>query len=431
MLRESQLSTRNMVTAVTEEFWKMVRGSINDQALHFKTLRYNLEAEWRNRYPGGRTLDRDDLFELGKADILTEVASLQVLPPNKWEMILSEGLWDRMAPKVLDIFMAAAQGRSPGEFNTSADIQLHKWADSQELAKLCTEVGLETMFEQLHTKLEDGGEGGANRFHSLSQGLREEIERLGRTQHQWEGYNVDQLKYVQMSALDDKDVQTAEQWEAAVQFMSSSLKKQIRVAEEEMQRMEGPTSYYDRWIRWKGQNELEIKRQAVANELNNFLRAEPSHPNKLYADEVMTVQRVLKTNGYSVSEEDVQYVWERVYDLHFLREAEEVANKCQWGFNLRHHSTEYTCSEVEFFWRVEQVIKSSARTLRVQILDREVRQLEQQVKTTLDSIAGDEGRKREVIRGDAVDKAEQLKQVRMIQEKLDTFREALKTQQRD
>ena len=37
MLRESQLSTRNMVSAVTEEFWRMVRGSINDQALHFKS----------------------------------------------------------------------------------------------------------------------------------------------------------------------------------------------------------------------------------------------------------------------------------------------------------------------------------------------------------------------------------------------------------
>lgn len=37
-----------------------------------------------------------------------------------------------------------------------------------------------------------------------------------------------------------------------------------------------------------------------------------------------------------------------------------------------------------------------------------VRQLEQQVKNILDDIAVDESRKRELIRGDAVDKAEQL-----------------------
>ena len=77
-------------------------------------LRYNLEAEWRNRFPGGRTLDRDDLFELCKADILNMVASLQTLQPAKWEVLLMDTLWDKMAPKVLDIFMEAAQGRSPG-----------------------------------------------------------------------------------------------------------------------------------------------------------------------------------------------------------------------------------------------------------------------------------------------------------------------------
>ena len=39
-----------------------------------------------------------------------------------------------------------------------------------------------------------------------------------------------------------------------------------------------------------------------------------------------------------------------------------------------------------------------------------VRQLEQRVKVLLDSIATSEDRKRELIRGDAVDKAEQLSQ---------------------
>lgn len=37
MLRESQLSTRNMVKGVTEEFWKMVNDSVYDQALQFKS----------------------------------------------------------------------------------------------------------------------------------------------------------------------------------------------------------------------------------------------------------------------------------------------------------------------------------------------------------------------------------------------------------
>ncbi len=40
-----------------------------------------------------------------------------------------------------------------------------------------------------------------------------------------------------------------------------------------------------------------------------------------------------------------------------------------------------------------------------------VRQLEQQVKTILDAIASDEMKKKELIRGEAVDKAEQLSEL--------------------
>lgn len=51
---------------------------------------------------------------------------------------------------------------------------------------------MDTMFDDLHGSLEHNGDGG-NRFHTLSQGLREEVERLSRKDHQWESYNVDQL----------------------------------------------------------------------------------------------------------------------------------------------------------------------------------------------------------------------------------------------
>ena len=39
---------------------------------------------------------------------------MQTLQPVKWEGLLMETLWDKMATKVLEIFMEAAQGRSPG-----------------------------------------------------------------------------------------------------------------------------------------------------------------------------------------------------------------------------------------------------------------------------------------------------------------------------
>lgn len=85
-------------------------------------------------------------------------------------------------------------------------------------------------------------------------------------------------KYVQMSALDDKDVPSAEQWRAAVEFMSTSLRRQTSEAEEALSKLEGPTSYYDRYIRWHSQTEQQARRKAIADELSKFLAAEPVSP---------------------------------------------------------------------------------------------------------------------------------------------------------
>lgn len=78
-----------------------------------------------------------------------------------------------------------------------------------------------------------------------------------------------------MSALDDKDVPSLEQWRLALEFMTSALHKQAKDAEMALSQLEGPTSYYDRWIHWKTQTDQEVKRKAIAEELNKFLAAEP------------------------------------------------------------------------------------------------------------------------------------------------------------
>ena len=65
-------------------------------------------------------------------------------------------------------------------------------------------------------------------------------------------------KYVQMSALDDKDVPSAEQWQSACNFMSASLKKYIKQAEDDLNALVGPTAFYDRWIKWKSQSHIQV-----------------------------------------------------------------------------------------------------------------------------------------------------------------------------
>ena len=63
-----------------------------------------------------------------------------------------------------------------------------------------------------------------------------------------------------MSALDDKDVPSADQWKGAVTFMTSALSRQIKQAEADLLQLQGPTSFYDRWLLWKYQSDKQVGR---------------------------------------------------------------------------------------------------------------------------------------------------------------------------
>ena len=57
-------------------------------------------------------MDRDELFEKARGDILDEVINLSLVSPQTWEDAISKKLWEKVAPFVLEnIYLTAAQTR--------------------------------------------------------------------------------------------------------------------------------------------------------------------------------------------------------------------------------------------------------------------------------------------------------------------------------
>ena len=159
VVNSSQITTRNLSFAVSECFWKMVRDTIEQQADAFKATRFNLETEWKNNFPRIRELDRDELFEKARGEILDEVINLSLVSPQTWEDAISKKLWDKVAPYVFEnIYLPASQRTNEdqrqisahnrtGTFNTTVDIKLKNWAENQ-LGVKCVEVGWECLKDQ-------------------------------------------------------------------------------------------------------------------------------------------------------------------------------------------------------------------------------------------------------------------------------------------
>jgi optic atrophy protein 1 len=159
-----------------------------------------------------RELDRDELFEKARGEILDEVVNLSLVSPQTWEDSINKKLWERVAPYVFEnIYLPAAQtslnggtgrpisahnrtgiirlkfsilhlklvkllnplfpilikstvasnllilvlssSKFSGTFNTTVDIKLKQWAENQ-LGVKCVEVGWEVLKEQFMTLMD-------------------------------------------------------------------------------------------------------------------------------------------------------------------------------------------------------------------------------------------------------------------------------------
>ncbi|KAM6062628.1 dynamin-like GTPase OPA1, mitochondrial isoform 5-T5 [Chlamydotis macqueenii] len=424
MLKAHQVTTKNLSLAVSDCFWKMVRESVEQQADAFKATRFNLETEWKNNYPRLRELDRNELFEKAKNEILDEVISLTQVTPKHWEEILQKTLWERVSTHVIEnIYLPAAQTMNSGTFNTTVDIKLKQWTDKQ-LPNKAVEVAWETLQEEFSRFMtEQKGKEHDDIFDKLKQAVKEEsIKR-----HKWNERAEDSLRVIQHNALEDRSISDKQQWDAAIHFMEETLQSRLKDTESVIEDMVGP-DWKKRWLYWIGRTKEQNIRNETKNELERLIKCNEEHAAYLANDEVTTVRKNLEARGVTVDPCMIKDTWHQIYRRYFLKTALNHCNLCRRGFYYyqRHFvDSELECNDIVLFWRIQRMLAITANTLRQQLTNTEVRRLEKNVKEVLEDFAEDNEKKVKLLTGKRVQLAEDLKKVREIQEKLEAFIEAL------
>ncbi|XP_029044221.1 dynamin-like 120 kDa protein, mitochondrial isoform X4 [Osmia bicornis bicornis] len=425
LVMSGQVTTRNLSLAVAECFWKMVRETVEQQADVFKATRFNLETEWKNNFPRLRQLDRDELFEKARGEILDEIVNLSQVSPKHWEETLLNIIWDKVSTHVFEnIYLPAAQSGNPGTFNTTVDIKLRQWPE-EHLPARSVESGWECLQREFNhfmnqAKLSPDHD-------DIFDNLKNAVVTEALKRHTWEEKASEMLRVIQLNTVEDKSVNDKREWDQAVRFLETAVKEKLQNIELILREMLGP-GRKERWLYWQSQSDEQRQRSAVKNELDKILYADKKHTPTLTQDEITTVRKNLQRNGLEIDNEFIRETWHPVYRRYFLQQSLAKAYDCKKGYYLYHtgHESEVDCNDVVLFWRIQQVLKVTANALRQQIMNREARRLDKEIKEVLEDYSQDNEIKKQLLTGRRVTLAEELERVRQIQEKLEEFIQALK-----
>ncbi|XP_044726773.1 dynamin-like 120 kDa protein, mitochondrial isoform X2 [Chrysoperla carnea] len=424
LVTSAQVTTRNLSLAVSECFWKMVRETVEQQADAFKATRFNLETEWKNNFPRLRELDRDELFERARGEILDEIVNLSQVSPKQWEELLLDKIWEKVSMHVFEnIYLPAAQTGNSGTFNTTVDIKLRQWAE-QALPAKSVEAGWEALQHEFQAFMQRAKQSADHDdiFDNLKEAVVDEAIR----RHTWEDKASEMLRVIQLNTLEDRSVNDKRDWDMAVKFLESSVKDKLQQTEQTLLEMLGPSATA-RWLHWQYQTRDQIKRNAVKAELDKILYSDYKHPPTLSYDELTTVRKNLQRSNVDIDAEYIRDTWHPIYRRHFLQQALTRAYDCRKGYYMYHQGVdnEVDCCDVVLFWRIQQMLKVTANALRQQIMNREARRLDKEIKEVLEDYSQDNDKKIKLLTGRRVILAEELKRVRQIQEKLEEFIQAL------
>lgn len=296
------------------------------------------------------------------------------------------------------------------------DIKLRQWAE-QALPTKSVESGWETLqiefkkLIELAKKSPDHDE----IFDNLKAAVVEEAIK----RHTWEDKAIDMLRIIQLNTLEDRCVHDKAEWDQAVKFFEESVKSKLQSTEVTMSEMFGPGTY-EKWIHWTSGSEDQNKRRHVKSELDKILSSDSKHLPMLSYDEMTAVRKNLQRSNIEVDTDYIRETWYPVYRKHFLKQALSRAYDCRKGFYLYTQQQQQqgnsnfeviNCSDVVLFWRIQQVLKVSANALRQQVINREARRLDKEIKEVLDELSDDEEKKVQLLTGKRVLLAEELSEL--------------------
>jgi len=241
---------------------------------------------------------------------------------------------------------------------------------------------------------------------------------------------AEMLRVIQLNTLEDRSVHDKNQWDQATTFLERSLNEKLRQSEANLKEQVGP-GFWEKWAYWQSCTPEQQTKAAIRAELERILYSEQNHRIQLSLEELTTVKRNLQTMGIDeVDNETIRETWHPVYRKHFLQTAVAQCHECRKGYYMYNQGldNDLDCNDVVLFWRIQQMLRVTANALRQQVMNREARRLESEIKAVLEDYSQDPDKKEKLLTGRRVTIAEELKRVRQIQERLEEFIKALNTE---
>eukprot|EP01135_Chromosphaera_perkinsii_P004699 Nk52_evm10s294 gene=Nk52_evmTU10s294 len=470
-LKASQTTTYNLSRAVSVEFWKKVRTSVEREAELIKVDLNNKEIEWKNNFKG-RIMSREEVFQLGKHEMLEKIANFGRTTATEWEARLKSEIWNKVENRVLDQIYFNSAFRYVGnssDFKTTIDVELQDWA-KKGLPTDCLEISKQCLQEAVLKAVNDKNicksyfpEGQREIFGKLCDYISSKVN--DRLEMQWKSsYTAgSNLGTLQRNTFEDEEITSTREWNDASYFMIDKLKGFKRHIDDDKREKFGPgwLSSYWNWTSITEENRINwIIYQELQNVIKgrNILAGEKSPSNitggaNLSYEDIATVRNNTRKQikvpasygdgsegeeGESsdpLSDANIKRIYyEVVFRELFIQKSIEAANFCMYKYkDFKDHSDDESllaapnglqCKDIVLFWRVQEMLQVSSKTLRQQLMNHKVR-IEREVKSELDSLSRNELQKRALVTGKRVDLAEQIEITRSIYSKLDDFIQAL------